>query len=303
MLEPRTEPEPIARYEKLSLAEAHRLIEARIPFIVKNVQNLDYERILEQKNKLIPVYKNNGQMLRSRAESREMIEFTSIGAFLESDEVLYGYDINVHQLLPSLLEDIPYPRYFAHCLLHQTRLNHPWKRAWPTIFLGKATTKSSLHVDQFHTHFWMTIIRGSKRWRIWEEADTGVLNPSWAAGRLDPVFDDEPERPPRWEDSVKEGETLFVPGGTPHQVTNETDSVALAANFIDQTNLDEALEDLTILRDKDPDYGLLHDALDEIEVDAPWSSEEPLEPEHAVVHIRDLPAFSNWRAMEPPFPF
>eukprot|EP00397_Hematodinium_sp_SG-2012_P053982 GEMP01064804.1.p1 GENE.GEMP01064804.1~~GEMP01064804.1.p1 ORF type:complete len:251 (+),score=41.96 GEMP01064804.1:206-958(+) len=250
---------------------------------------------------MIPVYRDNGHALLG-ADGRAKMDFMTVGQFLESSEVLYGYDINVAKVLPSLLEDIPIPRYFAHCLLHQTRLGHPWKRAWPTIFFGKATTTSSLHIDQFHGHFWMTIISGTKKWQIWDEEDVALLNPTWKTDRLDP-FLSESGHLPRWEEVVEAGETLFVPGGTPHRVINETDSIAIAANFVDNTNIDQVLEDLALLTEIDPAYGLLHDALNEIEVDPPWSSTTPLAPEQAVVHFSDLHEMSSWRTLAPPVPF
>ena len=43
------------------------------------------------------------------------------------------------------------------------------------------------------------------------------------------------------------GEVLFVPGGWPHVVHNLDVTVSFAGNFVDESNLDRALDDLKLL--------------------------------------------------------
>ena len=45
---------------------------------------------------------------------------------------------------------------------------------------------------------------------------------------------------------LKAGELLFVPAGCPHQVENLTKSLAISANFVDQSNLELVLEELSV---------------------------------------------------------
>ena len=45
---------------------------------------------------------------------------------------------------------------------------------------------------------------------------------------------------------LKAGELLFVPAGCPHRVENLTKSLAISANFVDQSNLDLVLEELSV---------------------------------------------------------
>lgn len=82
---------------------------------------------------------------------------------LDEGEDLYLYDVSLPLQLPTLLEHIRVPRYFAHCRLQQTRLRQCFDRSWPTLFIGARGTRSRLHVDQWHGHFWMTLVSGSKR--------------------------------------------------------------------------------------------------------------------------------------------
>eukprot|EP00756_Hemistasia_phaeocysticola_P063955 Hpha_TRINITY_DN7418_c0_g1::TRINITY_DN7418_c0_g1_i1::g.95955::m.95955/K11323/JMJD6; histone arginine demethylase JMJD6 len=169
---------------------------------------------------------------------------------LDEGEKLYLYDCSLPLQLPTLLPYVRIPRYFAHCRLQRTRLRHCFDNSWPTLFIGAAGTESSLHVDQWYGHFWMTVISGRKHWTIFHPDDAHLLGAFTLPGRVNPSF-------PSWEEvqklegfgkarrisfDVNEGETLFVPGGAPHYVRNPVDSVAVAGNFVDDSNYSAALE-------------------------------------------------------------
>ena len=54
------------------------------------------------------------------------------------------------------------------------------------------------------------------------------------------------------ECTLKAGELLFVPAGCPHRVENLTKSLAISANYVDESNLELVLEELSVnaLQDK-----------------------------------------------------
>jgi hypothetical protein len=45
-----------------------------------------------------------------------------------------------------------------------------------------------------------------------------------------------------YETTLHAGELIFIPAGFPHQVLNEKATVAISSNFIDSTNLKDALK-------------------------------------------------------------
>ncbi|CAE7558542.1 DISP3, partial [Symbiodinium sp. CCMP2456] len=131
--------------------------------------------------------------------------------------------------------------------------------AGPTLFLAAQGTGSSLHVDTLQTHFWMMLCHGQKRWRLVSAEDLCLLRPLYLTD-LNPVFPkdldafeaEEEEEEDYAFVSVSEvllepGDFLFVPAGWPHQVENLKTSVAVSANFVDESNLERALEEAEIL--------------------------------------------------------
>ena len=60
---------------------------------------------------------------------------------------------------------------------------------------------------------------------------------------------------------------LFVPGGSPHAVINTSNTVAMAGNFVDASNIELVLKDLEKTSVKYADDLALFEALSEIEFD------------------------------------
>jgi len=170
---------------------------------------------------------------------------------------LYVYDISLPLQLPGLLEYVRLPRYFSHCYLQQTMRRHVFSKSWPTLFIGAQGTQAKLHVDQWHGHFWMYLVSGRKHWTIFHPDDAHLLGPQVPEGRHHPVFPDLKDleanavadapdfrKARRLDVVLEEGETLFVPGGAPHLVVNLEDSVAIAGNFLDESNYEAAMADI-----------------------------------------------------------
>ncbi|CAE7802664.1 Jmjd6, partial [Symbiodinium necroappetens] len=131
--------------------------------------------------------------------------------------------------------------------------------AGPTLFLAPQGTGSSLHVDTLQTHFWMMLCHGQKRWRLVSAEDLCLLRPLYLTD-LNPVFprdldalkEEAPEEAPEAVLAVSEvllepGDLLFVPAGWPHQVENLKTSVAVSANFVDESNLSRSVEEADLL--------------------------------------------------------
>ena len=157
--------------------------------------------------------------------------------------------MSITRTFPWLHALVRTPRYFAHCFTHRTRTPLSVAHDTPALFVGGADTVSHLHVDQMRSNFWMYVGEGYKHWTCFHPDDTQLLKPTW---------DDEDQlhRFPalqtleeaeggvagarRLDFTLGPGETLYIPRGTPHEVCNLTATTAVSANFIDQSNREEA---------------------------------------------------------------
>ena len=236
----------------------------------------------------------------------------------------YLYDCAVPLKLPSLMGSIRVPRYFAHDFLQRTRRVHAFTASWPSLFVAAPHTRSSLHVDQWQGNFWMAMVKGTKRWSLFHADDIPYLSPDYSRGTLDPSFphmhvmdaahgrsasvaavdEGEPEAAVahldmeypllpyarRYDVDLGPGEVLFVPGGWPHVVHNLDVTVSFAGNYVDESNLDRALDDLKLLGCK---YGSQmvdsFEAIDEVWFDPEDEVMVPerLEPKQLVVRYED----------------
>ena len=164
-------------------------------------------------------------------------ELCTVGELLDAVDAgeadgSYLYDCSMPLKLPSLLQAVRVPRFFAHDFLQRTMRLHAFSASWPSLFVAAPGTQSSLHVDQWQGHFWMAMVRGTKRWTLFAADDVHLLSPDWARNTLDPAMppldrlDAEPSEHPlaclarRWEVDLGPGEVLYVPGGCPHHVRN-----------------------------------------------------------------------------------
>jgi len=253
----------------------------------------------------------------SFAMGTDVAELITIEEFihrLDAGEKLYLYDLSLPQQLTALLLDhIRIPRYFAHCRLQRTRRRHCFDRSWPTLFIGSTGTHARLHVDQWHGHFWMCVVSGSKQWTVWHLDDAHLLSPTIKPGSIHPTFPDLEElqgcneftQARRVDFTLHEGEILFVPGGSPHFVVNEKDSVAFAGNFIDDSNYEAALADLRAMGVRDSAYSDVVSALEEVDWEdaADQFHSDMLKPEHLVVPYSSFRsgAAATWPSIPPNF--
>ena len=119
-----------------------------------------------------------------------------------------------NQRLP--LASLPAPHASRACRQDfQQRIprNSPqyFRDSWPTLFLGLNGSYGAPHVDSFGSAFWQFVVEGAKEWHIvdaYEGADLfNDATPSGWGGLT------------HYVGLVQAGELLYIPGGTPHQVT------------------------------------------------------------------------------------
>ncbi|CAG5135387.1 unnamed protein product [Candidula unifasciata] len=195
-------------------------------------------------------------------QSREI----TVGEFIDqvkggqTSDYLFDWSLPIH--CPQLAKDIALPKYFSGNYLQKTLPGSLYHDSWPSLFIAPKGTVSSLHIDAFASHFWMALFQGEKRWTFFEADDTPLLYPQYFHS-MDPVFSVDLSSPDaeQWpllaltkprQCVLQPGELLFVPAGSPHYVENLSNSVAVSANHVDQSNLKQVCEELRINALMDP---------------------------------------------------
>ena len=89
----------------------------------------------------------------------------------------------------------------------------------------------------------MYLFSGEKKWTFYPPEVAGRLGPTFHSS-LDPVFSSGPDLPslPSYSLTLRPGQLLFVPAGSPHQVDNIKDSLAVSANLVNRTNIKLAVK-------------------------------------------------------------
>jgi len=84
---------------------------------------------------------------------------------------------------PELAASLVIPKWFSGDLLPLLGVGgERLATAWPSLFVGPQGTKSDTHVDSGGSHFWMALLHGEKRWRIFPREDAGLLYPVGTLG-------------------------------------------------------------------------------------------------------------------------
>mmetsp|Transcript_52484 Transcript_52484/g.125420 ORF Transcript_52484/g.125420 Transcript_52484/m.125420 type:complete len:619 (+) Transcript_52484:89-1945(+) len=184
------------------------------------------------------------------------VQQTQIADFfarLRSAEDVYLADVSIPNYFPWLLQHIKVPTVFLHCFSHRTRQKNFAANNTPSLFIGAKGTLTHLHIDQLATNFWMFLAEGRKKWTCFHPDDTALLSPEWDQEEEIPRFRylreleadattaESLHQARRLEFVLEEGEVLFIPSGTPHEVENVEASCAVSANFWDQSNLEASL--------------------------------------------------------------
>mmetsp|Transcript_95868 Transcript_95868/g.150833 ORF Transcript_95868/g.150833 Transcript_95868/m.150833 type:complete len:695 (+) Transcript_95868:47-2131(+) len=203
---------------------------------------------------------------------------------LFDDELVYMADVSIANYFPWLFQDVMVPSYFLHDFNHRTRQRHFAANKTPSLFIGAKGTRSCLHIDQLCSNFWMFLSHGKKHWITFHPDDVEFLSPEYDETEQihrfqdiddlvkDSLCSDKLHCARRLDFVLEEGEVLFIPQGTPHQVHNLTETVAISSNFFDQSNvqctLDKVAAKLEQLKGNQARYDNLetfHKALSEMD--------------------------------------
>ncbi|KAL1514754.1 hypothetical protein AB1Y20_003840 [Prymnesium parvum] len=184
---------------------------------------------------------------------RGVIPAEAFFAALAAGEQVYLADVSIARSFPWIHQLFRVPRYFTHCFTHRTRKNLSIAIDTPALFIGAAGTRSALHIDQMCSNFWMFVGQGYKRWICFHPDDAYLLSPTFDEADQINRFPSVEElsadidcaqrmaRARRVELNIGPGELLFIPQGTPHEVTNLSITTAVSANFIDQSNVEQSI--------------------------------------------------------------
>merc|ERR1711907_122783 len=97
--------------------------------------------------------------------------------------------------------------------------------------------------DALETHFWMLLVTGQKRWRVYPREDAAKLGFSHFTNSFPPNAPLANLSQP-WEFVQQPGQLVVVPHGLPHTVVNLETTVAVAGNFVDGINWNHFVEEV-----------------------------------------------------------
>ena len=192
-----------------------------------------------------------------------------------SGEAIYFFDMSVEQACPALRDATRAPAYFPTdyqqqsfkpvggmpslreqkrgCVPNGDVSSEPSRH--PSLFVFANDTRTALHADSGGTAFWMVVLAGRKRFRLFNASHAGCLYPSDGHGDADgssgeyahtfstDAFEPDFGRHPRaaecvaWEGDVGPGEIIYIPARWPHAVWNLEGGVALSYNFVGDVEL------------------------------------------------------------------
>jgi histone arginine demethylase JMJD6 len=138
---------------------------------------------------------------------------------------------------PELLEEIQIPQELNNDQ-SLDKIPSTIRPIYPRILIGYTATGSSLHVDFCNTSSWMALIQGRKRWLAFPPSEGKHVAEFF--GEFTPETEKIISKLTTYYDFyLEEGELLYLPGKWPHQVFNETTTIAITYNIF---NISQALE-------------------------------------------------------------
>jgi len=179
----------------------------------------------------------------------------------DADSKGYLFDWGLPKSCTQLLANFVVPKYFAGDYLQSfptvnrdpaSAVDQPprlYADSWPSLFVGPIHSGGGLHIDSFGSNFWMAVLSGRKLWQFFDADQMPYLyrshrDDSFGIDTREPDYSQYPLY--AFANSsvciVGPGDGLFVPAGSPHQVTNLSPSVAISMNYVDASNIDKALE-------------------------------------------------------------
>jgi hypothetical protein len=135
---------------------------------------------------------------------------------------------------PELRAQYRRPSYFP---CWTDRLPRDVRPTWKWLFIGPARSGSAMHRDFIGSAAWNMLFEGEKTWWFYPPHQTSHVY----SGEVD-AFRPDPERFPLFAKAEglscvqRPGDIIFTPSNWWHQVRNETSTLALTENFINDTN-------------------------------------------------------------------
>jgi len=176
-----------------------------------------------------------------------LTEFLSFNASQTNGSFIFDWPLPIN--CPQVMDDFTMPKYFANDFLQIVEYED-LRDSWPSLFIAHKGTHSGLHIDAFGSHFWMLMLSGHKHWRFVDREEAPLLYPNYDSDNFfADIYKPNYEKFPLlrfatvYETILEAGDLLFVPAGTPHQVRNLDDNMAISGNYIDQSNVDLALRE------------------------------------------------------------
>lgn len=170
-----------------------------------------------------------------------------------ANESYHVFDWSLPSGCPEVVDNFIVPKYFSSDFFMRVAANRSgmFRRSWPSLFISPKNSSSQLHIDNMGTNFWMYVISGRKKWRFFPKGDIpllykNVLSPRFGVDAFDLDYEKFPllKLTSPIECVLEAGDLLYVPGGSPHQVTNLEDIVAISMNYVDGSNFDMVKEQL-----------------------------------------------------------
>lgn len=119
------------------------------------------------------------------------------------------------------------------------RLPREIRPAWKWLYMGPAGSGSAMHADFMGTAAWNMLFAGQKEWRFYPPDQRSQVY----AGEVD-AFRPDCVKFPLFSEAEglacvqRPGDIIYTPSNWWHQVRNETCTLALTENFINETNGD-----------------------------------------------------------------
>jgi len=165
---------------------------------------------------------------------------TKLGAYLkymeETSDEIPDY-LSRWRLSSSLSALRAHYRRPAHFSCWSDRLPRRLTPTWKWLYFGPRNTGSAMHIDFMGTAAWNALFVGTKTWRFYPPDQTSLVY----KGEVD-AFLPDPDRFPLFAEArglscvQGPGDVVFTPSNWWHQVRNETCTLALTENFVNDTN-------------------------------------------------------------------
>lgn len=185
---------------------------------------------------------------------------TTLADLMEAQETtegahLYLHDAALYRHCPKLLPQITIPKYIRHEYELVTHLpnredkENKFEHEFPSFFLGRAGTHTPLHADSGLRGFHTQQLAGRKLWRMVDPKDYDRIYPTdgddwweptkFGADLMKPDFERFPilDNLTVYETILEPGNSIYIPGGWPHQVKNLDDTAMISQNWVEPFNI------------------------------------------------------------------